>query len=502
MKSFSVRIASSLAASALVSVGMLWGQSPSSKSSKNANRSNIDDSNTTERSLRVDNLIAMAQSAPPEVAVDLLLTLASSELIIKKERKRELIEQAFQIAEKVREPVRRKSWGLIVDTRSGLKQAAFDLELDKLSAQSKAVGQMIALDRLRAKQMFEDITLPPMKPLTCEDSLGYVLDSYYRAMLSVAEQCFDADERKAGIHIQFLSARLGNVKSVAQVTPALRILSDAKQSPDELSLLVNVLTEALGRVSGDARSFAFAIERDRLISTADGLISKLKEHDVPTNEFGRAVRSFLIKNMSGEVCADVTWLKDGQPSVPPDLAARTNEFATPINADDLRPSTVGPPAPEVIFWKTPKAAALLKSAKSLRFGGGTKELSPEQRETDEWHQKLVDFLQLLASWEPESEPSSADYFQERCIMYYVLVDLCPNDAQRDVVLRAYGNYLKETNGEYKGRIGWILPVKTYLRVLRAKSDAVRRMSLDPWLTSSDESLRIYAELALLTSPKS
>ena len=84
----------------------------------------------------------------------------------------------------------------------------------------------------------------------------------------------------------------------------------------------------------------------------------------------------------------------------------------------------------------------------------------------------------------------------------MLVDLCPDDPQRDVVLRGYGNYLKEKSGEYKGRIEWILPVKEYLRVLKSKSDKIRRASLDPWLTSSDLNLRIYGELAMLTSFKS
>ncbi len=222
---------------------------------------------------------------------------------------------------------------------------------------------------------------------------------------------------------------------------------------------------------------------------------------MPANDFSGAIRSFLIKNMSGEVCTDVAWLKGGQVSLPADLEAINSALATPIAVDDVHPANFGPKAAEVVYWTTPKATVLLRIAKELRFGGGTTALSGEQRQTEQWHRKLLDFLELLGSWEPESEPSPNDYFQEKCIMYMVLVDLCPDDPQRDVVLRAYGNYLKETSREYKGRIEWILPVKLYLRVLRSKSDKVRRSSLDPWLTSSDGNLRIYGELALLTSFK-
>jgi hypothetical protein len=479
----------------------LVDQSPSTQNSKAPDSKNIENSAVAQQRLRIENLIILGQSAPAEVTGDLLLTLVSSNLIANKERKMQLIEQVFRSAAEAREPVRRKSWSRQVDTRAGFKQRAFELELDRLSMQSKAVVLMIPLDRLRARVMFEDISLPVIKPLTCEDSLGYDLESYYVAMLSVAESCFSDDERKAEAHIQFISDRLERVRSISQVMPATRMLVNAKFSPDELSLLVNVLTKALGRVATDGRSFAFVIERDPLVSTAHRLILKLKQQGVPANDFSGAFRSFLIKNMSGEVCTDVPWLKGGQIGLPADVAGINNEFASPIVVDDVHPASIGPKAADLEYWTTPKAAELLWTAKELRFGGGETALSAEQRETEEWHRKFLDFLEMIERWEPESEPTPDDYFQERCNMYIALVDLCPHDPQRDVVLRAYGNYLKEKSGEYKGRIEWILPVKDYLRVLRSKSDKVRRSSLDPWLTSSDGNLRIYGELALLTSAK-
>src|SRR5207237_7726151 len=144
---------------------------------------------------------------------------------------------------------------------------------------------------------------------------------------------------------------------------------------------------------------------------------------------------------------------------------------------------------------TPKARILLKKAKELRFGEGTSELSLVQRQTEDWHQMLHDFLDLLSGWDAGAEISEDDYFQQKCNMYCVLVDLCPDDVERDVVLRTYGNYLKEASLRYKGSIEWILPVKQYLHVLRSKSDKVRQLTLDPWLSSSDSNLRIYGELS-------
>jgi hypothetical protein len=497
-------LAGKIALSLLVSMGLGWmivAQTPSTKDAKNVKSGSVDNTAAAQQRVRVDNLITLGQSAPPEVAGDLLLTMASSPLITDKERKVQLIEQAFRSAAQAREPVRRRSWSRQVDTRSGFKQMAYELKLDKLSMESEAVLKMVPLDHARARTMFESIELPSLKPLTCEDSLGYDLNSYYQVMLSVAEECFNEDEKKAESHIIFLTDRLEGIKSITQLNSAIGVLFNARESPAEFAVLVNILIKAIGRVSTDARSFAFAMDRNTFVTISHMFIGKMKGRDVSTNEFSNAIRSLLVKQMSGEVCSDVSWLEHGQVTLPPEVEGINQQFTNPIVVDDIRPATIGPKAIDNIFWQTPRAAALLKAARGLRFGGKEKALSREERETEEWRRQLLDFLDLLADWNPESEPSPEDYFQQKCAMYGVLVDLCPDDAQRDVVLRAYGAYLKEQSGEYKGRIEWIFPLKDYLRLLRSKSDAVRRSSLDPWLTSTDGNLRIYSELALLTTSK-
>jgi len=94
-----------------------------------------------------------------------------------------------------------------------------------------------------------------------------------------------------------------------------------------------------------------------------------------------------------------------------------------------------------------------------------------QRQTDEWRKKLVKCLAVIESWDPESEVSADDHFKEKCILFGVLVDLAPDGAQRDVFLRAYADYLREQDGDYQGRIEWILPVKDYLRRISSMSGA-------------------------------
>jgi hypothetical protein len=447
-------------------------------------------------SLKIENLILLANAAPPEVAADLLLTVVATQTALTKVRRQELIEEAFRFAGNAREPVKRKSWSPIVDTRSGLKHAAFELELDKLSLQTKAVMQMMALDKTRARAMFADITLPKLPELTCEDSLSYDVESYYHTAVAVSENCFNENERKAEAHIQFLSERLGNIKAVPHVAAAAKALIEAKVSADEFTLLVNTFVDVLGHLSTEARSFAFAIGTDRLIFSLSRLVQKLKEQDRPTVDLSRAIRSFLVKQFSGEVCIDAPWLEGRAVKLPDQLKYLNGEFAQPIVTDDIRPLSFGAAAKDRQFWTMPREKQLLMLAKDLRFGGTETQLTLAERQTDEWRKKLNDYLDVIDQWQPESEVSAEDYFQEKCILYSVLVELCPDDAQRDVVLRAYAAYLREQNREYKGRIEWILPVKHYLFRLREKTTAETQKSLDPWLTSNDAALRAYAELTL------
>ena len=201
--------------------------------------------------------------------------------------------------------------------------------------------------------------------------------------------------------------------------------------------------------------------------------------------------------MIGEVCADAGWLKQQAVALPPEIDTINAHFNSPITSDDLGRLRLGGKSVEVEYWTSAKGKSILQAAKGLRFAADGHRLSAEERDAEEWRQKLRAFLDQLNHWDSASELSEDDYFQQRCNMYRVLVDLCPDDLQRDAVLRAYGSYLKESNRKYKGRIEWISRVKDYLKIVQAKQQKMIRSSLDPWITSSDNMLQAYAELSVL-----
>lgn len=446
---------------------------------------------------RLDNLITLSHSASPEIQADLLLTIATSNLVPDKKRRIELLNEAFQAALRVEEPLRKKSWGTLVDTRAGFKQRAFDLQLDRLSIQSRAISAVVPLDPALAREMLQSVIPPKTEPLDCKDSLVPDFTAYYAMVVAIAESCFTAEEIKAQGHIQFLTDQIEAVKSVPQASAVLKAVAGARLSDEEFSRVVLSLAKAFGQASEDPRSFAFAVQRDGLISAAEKFLSMLKTRGIPADSLSTKVRDLLTQNLAGEVCADAGWLKQPQGALPPGIDSINVHFKSPITSDDLRRLRFGDKSVDVEYWTTAKGKSLLQAAKALRFAADGHRLSMEERKTEQWHQQLLDFLDQLDSWDSATESSEDDYFQQRCNMYRVLVDLCPDDSQRDAVLRAYGVYLKESNRRYKGRIDWISPVKDYLKIVQTKQHKMLQASLDPWLSSSDNMLRIYAELSVL-----
>lgn len=446
---------------------------------------------------RLDNLITLSHSASAEVQADLLLTIASSNLVPDKKRRIELLNEAFLVASRVGEPVRKKSWVTLVDTRAGFEQRAFDLQLDRLSIQSRAILAMIPLEPARAREMFQSVVSPKIEPLDCKDSLVPDFTSYYVMVVAIAQNCFTPEEIKAQVHIQFLSDQIEAANSVSQAAAALKAVAGARLSDEEFSRVVLSLAKAFGQASADPRSFAFAVQREGLISVTERFLSMLKKRDVPVDGLSTKVRDLIAKSLAGEVCADAGWLKQQQATLPPDIDSINVHFKSPITTENLRPLRFGGKSVDVEYWTTAKGKSLLQAAKGLRFAVDGHRLTVEERKTEEWHQKLLAFLDQLDRWDSASESSEEDYFQQRCNMYRVLVDLCPDDSQRDAVLRAYGSYLKDSNRTYKGRIEWISPVKDYLRIVQTKQQKMIQSSLDPWLSSSDNMLRVYAELSVL-----
>src|ERR1700737_2013593 len=120
------------------------------------------------------SIVELAYSSPPEISSDALLRVVESGKVADRKTKRDLAEQAFRLAGSAKFPVRMRGVpGSIVDTRSGYLSKAYDLKLDALSLESRAVHDLLSIDAAKARELFQEIARPTLTPLTCDDALVY-----------------------------------------------------------------------------------------------------------------------------------------------------------------------------------------------------------------------------------------------------------------------------------------------------------------------------------------
>src|SRR5579864_1232184 len=127
------------------------------------------------------SIVELSHAAPPEFAADGLLRVVESGKIADRNARRDLAEQAFRLAAMAKFSVRMRGvGGSLADTRPGFLSRAYDLKLDSLSLQSRAVRAMLPVDPAKARGLFQTIPRPALAKLTCDDALVYDVSDFYQ----------------------------------------------------------------------------------------------------------------------------------------------------------------------------------------------------------------------------------------------------------------------------------------------------------------------------------
>ncbi len=138
--------------------------------------------------------------------------------------------------------------GTTTDTRSGFLSRAYDLKLDAVSLQSRAVRDMLTIDKPKAVELFRDIPPLALAPSTCEDVLVYDVADFYQTLGALVNTAFDQKQRTKEEHVTFLLDYLEQASSVAQTTPLAAVVKDVAVTPDQRAILVNRLDGVVARL--------------------------------------------------------------------------------------------------------------------------------------------------------------------------------------------------------------------------------------------------------------
>ena len=373
------------------------------------------------------SLVDLAQTTPPEFTADALLRIAESGKIDDRDAVRDLVEQAFRLAGSAAFRVRMRALpGTTTDTRSGILNQAYDLKLDALSLESRAVRDILAIDKAKARDLLREISPPTLAPLTCDDALVYDVADFYRTIGMVANAAFSEKERAREENVNLILDYLGQASSPAQLAPLARLVRNANVTPPQRELLWSRFNGLLENIPGDERSYSASLSS---MSAESG-----PEMEVSLEKYKR----------SGSTCKG--------------------------DASSATTTTASTPKLER-FWQTPKSKKLLEDGLKLRLASDGRLFTDVERSTREWQEQLTGYLSELADWTAGEEPSATVYYHQKCLVFEALIELIPAGPQRDKALLDYVNFVGNPDLQRQSPVEWFIEAHSVLERVRHAEDA-------------------------------
>lgn len=430
-----------------------------------------------------------AFSVPPEFGADVLIQLAASTRVRGAAMKSVLLDKAFDLAARAPQQVKFSSVTRLVDSRSGSTGRADSMGLDQLSLEARVVQAMLAFDPVKARGLAERIQFPTLQPLDCTSPLVYDLRPFYFTIGQVGRQGFTPAEKANGNEVAFLMPYVTPLQSHAQVAPVADMLLTAGLSPADMGQLSGLFARALSKLDGDPRSFAASADSTVAIRALLGA------RGTATTELLPALRQYLVSNYSGERCGEIT-----VPVMPTAVTFFNEHYASlllgyrlpPIAQSDIATFRAGPSAPVIPYWESPNAKALLREIRKLKFGDGDNLLRASAKTTSEWTTHEADFLSQLEAWGPDSEPSPAEFFDEKSILYMALIDALPAGSERADVSLRYLNFLAQSSGEAIDPAEWFYPA--HLLLTRCAEAHNCSPVVDAFVSSRNPILNLYGKM--------
>jgi hypothetical protein len=456
----------------------------------------------------IDALLDAARAAPAEFAADAMIRIAALGQL-EKARRIELLEQAFQRASGAQQPYKRHATFVRPDTPSGFINRAYGQDLDAMSLRLRAIEALLPLDAQKAGDLFLQTPPPNPPPLKCDDFLIYDVARYYDTLGNIARQAFTAEEIQAGEPFRLLKRLAGAITSPVQVAPVARMLAAASVKDADFRALAASFAEALGKISGDDRSFADSMPAGQQILA---LVEESKRRRLSPLPLLEAYRLYLVINLSAARCADDDSMMGNAASfglgggLAIDLEAqdavglfnRSLRVAPlqPIQEEESAPARLEGVATGLRMCEDAECHAIAEQCRGLAFGENGSPSTPDQKNAPAWRAKVRDLLAALSRWQesaPGAHPAAAERFREKSAAYSDLLNLVFNGPDGDVVARAMLDYLKHNRFQQENRLEWFLPVSALIG--RVALDPVRMARVAEEMRQADDpAIALYANL--------
>jgi hypothetical protein len=456
----------------------------------------------------IDALLDAARAAPAEFAADAMIRVAALDQL-EKARRIELLEEAFQRASGAQQPYKRRAVFALGDSPSGFLNRAYGQDLDAMSLRLRAIEALLPLDAKKARDLFLQTPPPKIPPLKCDDFLAYDVGRFYDTLGSVARQPFMAQDAQAGDAFRMLERFAGAITSPVQVAPVARMLAAANVKDADFRALTSSFAEALGRISGDDRSFAYSMTAGQQIRT---LAEESKRRQLSPLLLLEAYRLYLVINLSAARCADDDSMQSAATSFGVYSGQAVDQEAQdavgffnrrllmapllPIQEEETTPSRLEGVATGLRSCEDAECRAIAEQYRGLVFGANGTAYPADQQYTPAWRGKLREFLAALAKWQesvPGERPGAEEHFRMKSTAYDELLSLVFNGPDRELVLRAMLDYLKRNRYQQENRMEWLLPVNALIGRVAMDPAAKQRLA-DEFRKADDPIIALYANL--------
>jgi len=474
------------------------------------------------RNIQIQSIVDDIPAAPPELGADILLKLVEGGEITDPKLKRQLLDQAWDLAPKARFATEfGSSLSVMVESEPGSLSSSLP-GLTTAALQSRVISQMAQIDSTLTRELFQKMKPPEASFPSCTASQFPFHSSYFKALGTTLET-FSEEEVKRGEKTRFLSNALRTLTNQEDFRLSLELIRDGKFPDKDYAQLLDQWSGVLSAAHFSDRQFSIVswLFKETL-REAEGERAKGSSAE----NLLRALRSYFVRHAGAVRCEDGSW----RPSSPgPGLPLTSNEENArvsfnstvaelglnipPIQPEEIEPKGVAGRAIVVNYLTvdpTDKVWELMNSAKHLRFGTPEQQalneknrgpgnvapaLTLEQRSTPAWSAEALQYLTQLEAWTRELGQEDRGVYILKAEFYGGLLELAPEGKLHDTVLKSYINFLVSSPLRRESPPEWAW--WGIVKLINSSTVSDKHRWLDEIEAAGDQTISLYTRLARL-----
>jgi len=471
------------------------------------------------RNAQIQQIIDDVPSAPPELGADILLKLVERGEITDPKLKRQILDDAWDLAPKARYSTDiASSIGVMVESDPG----SLGMSLPGLTTpaiQSRVITQVAPIDAMASRELFLKMTPPEPESPGCSASRYSSHSSYFKA-LGIALGTFSDEEAQRGDTTRFLKNAMRSLTNQTDLQLSLSLITEGKFADKDTSELLDQWSETLSNAHfNDRQFFIISYLFKMTLRAAESEQSKGRSAE----NLLRALRSYFVRHAAAVRCEDGSWRPF---PLGPDVPATNNEedarvmfnstvsalglSIPPIKPEEIKPAGFAGKAEVANYLSsdpTDKVWQIMNAGKHLRFGTPEQyalnqmnrtrnvavPLTLEQRSTPAWNVEALQHLTQLESWTRDLGREDREVFVLKSEFYSGLLELTPEGKLHDTVMKSYVNFLVHSPIKLESPPEW--QRWGIQKLISSDTVADKHKWLDEIEDAGDTTISLYTRLA-------